>query len=343
MNHHIITIGIACGSKKRRQFFEPFASYCESQTEFPTVRIECKFLDFDRYDLPQVDILFHKVTDDMHVQANDLSAQARLKRVKQYIETHSNTMLVIEDLEAVERVQDRIAMSHYLNQVLNTDVVKVPGYTILDSSISSIDKLKEMFNRDEVKFPVVCKTVSACGDATCHNMAMAFTYEQVWTVMKDPEQHIPLPILAQEYINHDSVLYKAYAIGDFVSVQARHSLRNVSQNEHHMIRFNSQHTLPIELLEPNTTDVQVAFKHVKPVIQDPILQKQFDEINHVLSNALNMYLYGFDLIRQTVTQQFYVVDVNYLPGFNGFENTYSKILSNILSRYNLRFNIIVNV
>jgi inositol-1,3,4-trisphosphate 5/6-kinase/inositol-tetrakisphosphate 1-kinase len=272
----------------------------------------------------------------MNIEHLDEKTRERLSFVRKII-AERPYVLVIERLEAVQRVLDRVVMYSFLHsqltEKLQTDVVHVPAITILDESVQTIDQIRNQFQRDNVHFPIVCKTVAACGDIKTHNMAMVFTEEQLLQVLKSPEQEIPLPIIAQQYINHDALLYKAYVIGEHVFVQERTSLRNMDPNEPDIIRFNSQYPLPKELLPTNSQEINLAFKNIKPLITDSKLISLFKDIAKVLSQALELELFGFDLIKQTETGKYYCVDTNYLPGYSGVEDVHAKLLNHILTKY----------
>ena len=325
----MINIGLTCNVKKRKQLFQPFMDYVNSNQQ--TYNATVQFLDFDddenAANAPVVDILFLKVTDDMNVAHVDELAKARLDRLNRYIATHSDKMLVVEKMEAVERVLDRVILYTFLHQQfqsLQTDIVHVPGITVLNSEASSEDLIREQFARDNVQFPVVCKTVVACGDIRTHNMALVFNERQLLQVIQSTEQEIPLPIVAQQFVNHGAVLHKAYVIGENIVVQQRPSLRNLSLDEPQIIRFNSQYKLPEELIA-NEVDASKA---------EPIDSAIFHQITQVLSQALELQLFGFDIVQDNVTGKFYIVDANYLPSYTSLPNVMQLLIEHLLGRYN---------
>jgi glutathione synthase/RimK-type ligase-like ATP-grasp enzyme len=311
-------IGIVCNVKKRKQFMEPFIQHVNTTSS----EYHAQFLDFDSPQEPiVVDILFMKVTDDMNVEQTNQESHQRLNRLREYINQNPH-ILLIEKLEAVQRVLDRVIMYSFLHeqfQSMNTTMVHVPRITILENQ-TTVDQIRQKLNQDKVTFPIVCKTVAACGDIRTHNMALVFNEEQLLQVMQDEEQQIPLPIVAQQYINHDGILHKAYVVGsDNVVVQQRPSLRNL-YSEPEMIRFNSQYKLPQELThnEPSV-----------PSVVDPVL---FHEITSILSQALELQLFGFDIIQETTSLKFYVVDANYLPSYSTLQNVMHLMLEHIKKR-----------
>lgn len=71
------------------------------------------------------------------------------------------------------------------------------------------------------------KTTAACGAIETHEMAIVFNVDNLFQVLTDRSKYkIPLPVVIQQYINHDATLYKVYVIGKETFVQARQSIRN---------------------------------------------------------------------------------------------------------------------
>ncbi len=71
----------------------------------------------------------------------------------------------------------------------------------------------------------VVKTVQACGTVASHEMGIVFEEKALHS--------FTLPLLVQEYYNHDSVVFKVFAAHDSVQVVRRPSLRNVDPSGTH--------------------------------------------------------------------------------------------------------------
>lgn len=398
-----IRIGIVCQPKKRKQFFEPFLTYVNANSNG---QIQCHFIDYlseqqaivqhhrssggndndDNSDIEQqiikdieehlsneesellrTDILFLKVTDDMNIEHVSEQARRRLMKIEKFIEMRRRKqqrdimpnndagMLVIEELSHVRRLLDRVEMYSFLQQKLggsgnnssststssSTDgeksVVHVPSISILDEGVrGDIEKVRQQLERDGVQFPIVCKTAAACGELITHNMAMVFNERQLMDeVLNSEQQEIPLPIVAQQYINHDGVMYKAYVIGEQVFVQEKKSIRNLYvDRETKVIRFNSQYPFPEELLV--SSSVPSVHDNNSASVRESLLDTNsqlFHDITQTLSDALNIQLFGFDLIREVDTGRFFCVDANFLPSYSTVPDVHHKMMHHILQRY----------
>lgn len=63
-------------------------------------------------------------------------------------------------------------------------------------------------------------------------MAIVFDIQHLYEVLinKDKKYKILLPVVVQQYINHNATLYKVYVVAEHTYVQARESIRNFDPN-----------------------------------------------------------------------------------------------------------------
>jgi inositol-1,3,4-trisphosphate 5/6-kinase/inositol-tetrakisphosphate 1-kinase len=73
----------------------------------------------------------------------------------------------------------------------------------------------------QLSFPIIVKPLTAAGTKASHSMAVVMHPSGLEQITDR------VPCLLQEYVNHNSVLYKVYVLGDFVSVHKRRSLPNL--------------------------------------------------------------------------------------------------------------------
>lgn len=104
-------------------------------------------------------------------------------------------------------------------------------------------------------------------------------------------------VFAQEYIEHEGLDYKAYAIGDYV-----HAIKRIF---------------------PATTKAE---KLGTPVGDDPELERLVRDCGKLFG----LELYGVDLIKSD--RGYVVIEVNCFPGFKGVPNAGERITNHILER-----------
>ena len=338
-------IGYVGNVKKNKQFFEPFVTYCNTLKKDICSCVEIVIEKSSQNDdneknnsdndyewikqQPRVDVLFFKVTDDMVIEKSDIHAARRLKNLQYYIHLHEKDgMKVVEPLDVTIRFLDRIEIHNFLEiQLASSTNVKIPHMYFI-SEKQNLDKLL-LEKSDSISYPLVCKTVAACGKSETHHMAIVFNNEQFKKVVygddRNSMQHtVSTPLIAQQFVNHNSTLYKIYVIGERVFYQIKPSLKNFdlnsSQDTENIITFDSQK--PFDSHISDTSIVESSLKEVSyyASVQSDHHDFIFKQVSDQLRKALNVSLFGFDLVkdcREESSSHYYVVDVNYFPSYKG--------------------------
>ena len=166
-----------------------------------------------------------------------------------------------------------------------------------------------------VRFPVLIKTVRACGASDAHLMSVAFSEKG----LHHPDLRAPL--IVQEYLNHGAVIWKIFVIGDHVAVVGRPSLCDLTLDPSRAnITFNSQKGVPPELLAAQPGSVA----------QPP--QRVLEAMAAWLSARTGMTLFGFDVVvhQNAGKTCFGVIDINYFPGYSGVADFNARLLTHAL-------------
>ena len=149
-----------------------------------------------------------------------------------------------------------------------------------------------------LRYPLVVKPLESCGSPETHLMGLVFREEGLAA--------FSAPFLAQEYYNHRSVVYKVFVVGRRFSIVPRSSLRDFRADEEQQptFLFDSQG------INQNLDASQVAL-HTPP--EDALISGLLSTIGQ----QLGLTIYGLDLIRNSETGMWSIIDVNFFPGFSG--------------------------
>ncbi|ELR20231.1 Rasrelated GTP-binding kinase [Acanthamoeba castellanii str. Neff] len=267
------------------------------------------------------DMLLYKVTDEL-VRGDDEKQQRKIANLEAYLASQQGKLIDAEPISKQRAIIDRQGISsllvdveRQLPQALQAQI-RSPRYAIL---AQKADDYSAALAAEEVHFPAIVKTIQACGSAASHEMGIVFQEKDLHA--------FELPLLVQEYYNHDAVVFKIFAVRDEVYIVRRPSLRNMGDDETTCITFNSQEPLPSTLFD-KSFDVQDRAR-----LADPPL----DTVKHVagaLSATLGLSLLGFDMVTNTKTGQHAVIDVNYFPGYSGTPNFPELFVNFLLQRLN---------
>eukprot|EP00761_Pharyngomonas_kirbyi_P000724 gb/GECH01000724.1/.p1 GENE.gb/GECH01000724.1/~~gb/GECH01000724.1/.p1 ORF type:complete len:333 (+),score=87.82 gb/GECH01000724.1/:1-999(+) len=318
--HPKLKIGWIFNKKKRKKFMEPFKEFLNSHN------VECISIPIDDSNVhlyPQVDILLHKITDDMS-NTKDPESQNRSRNLKKYIELRKpQGMRVVEDYDAVETLLDRNKFNSVLQSISNDSNfdLHIPEYVMIDQN----DDVERIINNHQINFPLLCKTSIAVGEAASHQMAVVFSVGQLRQIQNGedgtgasypPHERVATPFMAQELINHDGTLNKIYTIRHYTKNIRKPSLKNMDPSLYSApLLFYSQDPLPSDLRPDPATP-----------LADPPEPERLEQIASALREKLGLDLIGIDLIRDSDSGRLYVIDVNYLPSYQGVDNAFGRIL-----------------
>jgi hypothetical protein len=157
---------------------------------------------------------------------------------------------------------------------------------------------------------------------------------------------IPLPFLAQEFVNHGGVIFKAFALGDHCRFVKRPSIPDLKHNCESIVLHRSHNALCLTLSrfcfsnQPTNQPVERAISFdsqnpLYPQVQDAMLDRSQQEqdlvdravlppdavlraIVRIIQDELGLHLLGFDLIVDKNSGQYHVIDVNYWPSKRRF-------------------------
>ncbi|KAI8344830.1 inositol 1, 3, 4-trisphosphate 5/6-kinase-domain-containing protein [Chlamydoabsidia padenii] len=138
-------------------------------------------------------------------------------------------------------------------------------------------------------------------------------------------------LVVQKFIQHDGVIIKVYVIDRQIYVSTRPSFMNLTK-ETDMVYFDSQ-KLPKQFGATIETDLRHYISDTM-VKQDILNHEKLRQIGASLQGQLGLTFFGFDVLLETGTNDYYIVDVNYFPSFKNvphFQSMFISILQKKLS------------
>ncbi|KAH0795784.1 inositol 1,3,4-triphosphate 5/6 kinase [Histomonas meleagridis] len=250
--------------------------------------IELVPADFDT-DLSSFDGIIHKFTYQLVDGHKD-----QVEKIQQYIATRKN-FIVIEPIDKINIFINRKELQLLFSKH------HLPSYIKYSEGIEDFSSVTQ--------FPVVLKSIEACGTSESHSIRIVHTREQLSEI-----QNVPPKLMAFPFIPHYGVVFKCYCLGDNYVMRASGSLVLHSKDS---TVFDSQKPLPDDLL--NTTFSSQNTQEIAPS------QEELKGICQSLQEITGVQLLGFDVLRSEVDGLLYLVDVNYFPCFRNIENIGDKL------------------
>ena len=290
-----------CGSQGKwdRMNWNEFILYCNNNN------VEIKYIDLDKSIEEQgpFDLILHKITYSM--KESDLNSLNQIKNLENYIKNHPE-IIFLDDLNSVSLTLDREKLNLALSSIEWPKDIKIssPKAQMLYSN----DKNQIEYTIQNLKFPLLVKPKGACSTDESHHLRLVSSSKSLETAI--------IPSLLQEYINHGGIVYKIYTIGDHLEVGARPSTRDILPGEELILDFHSQ--------KPNINNGLWTNPLNLSNITYPI--ENFQKISKILRKSLNMQLIGFDILIDH-ENNYWIVDVNYFPGYKNVNNLWEKFLN----------------
>lgn len=133
--------------------------------------------------------------------------------------------------------------------------------------------------------------------------------------------------VAQNFVNHNAILYKLFVVGDHFCIVERPSLKNFYPKDCKLMNivFFSSHDISksgsnskwsiISEQEQNFT--------VKPKYEI------FERIVKKIEKIFGLILVGIDVVLENHTGKYAIIDVNAFPGYDGDPNFFHHLVSSI--------------
>jgi len=339
------TVGLIFSKKKiQRSGFIGLPEYA-SQHGLQIVHVD---LDDSIASQGNFDLIVHKLTDLIAAATKGhVDAQRQLDNFEQYTKDHPNT-IILDPLVQVDRLMDRRGTFTVLKACLNVHTQANPHTNeplfYLPNHIC-LPNIHAPFSKQHLPFPILCKRVSACSSEEAHKMTLVPNPQHIHLLSPyyDPDE----PVIFQEFIQHDGVIFKIYVVDGTSHVQVRPSFKNVTL-EDALLHFDSQ-VVPKAFEQ----DTQMNNHQINGHNNDPIRQafltkdihnmraekeavfdhRKIELITQRLFEQLGLTFFGFDVLVETgPAHRHFVVDVNYFPSFNNIPDFRERFVDILLSR-----------
>jgi len=255
-----------------------------------------KFFNLSRMpkSIKEADLIIVKVRNDCSI---DLLHYAK-----------TNNIPTLHNVDTVQMCKNKISLDYALRKVFKNHPKISKKFSFPNSWNNNATDVLKFKKWALPKLPIVIKSHYQHDKYNRFNFLVR-KIEEVDTFCNRYKHLLYYDVYIQKFIECDGFERKVYVIGDKV---------------YGIIREN-----PIYIfLRDKPSNINV----------DTIKRKEFevnDDIRYlaeILSKELNLKIFGFDLIKLTDKDRFYLIDLNDFPGFRGIEN-----VGNALSRYLIEY------
>ncbi|CAH6419041.1 Inositol-tetrakisphosphate 1-kinase 1 [uncultured virus] len=271
---------ITIGSFIEDNRFDLIIKYLETK-EFKVVKLD----NSQNYqDQGKFSLIIHKIKDNNPV---------KYAKIQDYSLINPEC-IILDNVESILLINNRISLSRCLknlNFIFEDNVVCFPTSWIVDNNETSLDL---------VEFPAIIKPSDDNNPETAHVMALVYNIKG----FNEAHEKLGSNILAQKFINHDGVLYKIYCIGESVNISLRPSLQNTFYD------YSGSDCIfygRVSKYEDPTLNL---------ITKLPSLEFIRKLCGHI-GNIFGINIFGIDLIKETNSNCYFVIDINHFPSFVG--------------------------
>lgn len=170
-------------------------------------------------------------------------------------------------------------------------------------------------------FPVIVKPIDACSKADSHWMTLIGDTKRNESLIQEYANN--KEYLIQRFHPHAGVFFKVYVVGRSVNIVPRPSISNFGPSG--VFKFNTA-TFKAANHDLDESGLTQAWKRFEPFKHD------IERFSLLLAKELNCSYFGIDVIIPENDQRFAIIDINYLPGFDGVQDLSKKFIAAILHR-----------
>lgn len=307
------------------------------------ININFTAFDFDTplESQPKFDVILHKLTEEIFAWKENGVKPRKLEILEKYCRLYPQTVL-FDEVKHIMNVLSRAKTIELLEDIIHTVSMRscpfsIPSYMIVNPSSISHEHLLLSMNERDLRFPIICKPIDACGTPLSHQLVVVLRIEDVSERLFG--RFFEMEWLFQQYYDHNEQLFKVYFIDNEVMIFLRDSLPNldanlVSNQNTKSVLFDSSVRYPrLSDFITNDTNEQNDLKKNDNCVRDIIERhrNEFTEAANLIAERFQLRLFGFDAISPTNSEKIYIIDVNYFPSYKEVKD-FPWRLRNMLER-----------
>lgn len=135
------------------------------------------------------------------------------------------------------------------------------------------------------------------------------------------------PCVAQEFVNHNAILYKVFAVNETFHLVERPSFKN----------FYASDCEALSTIFFNSHDISKSSSNSKwSIIEDKDIGLAISPSQEIIENIMKkmrkifgLILFGIDVVVENHTGRYAIIDVNTFPGYDGHSNFFEDFSSNV--------------
>ena len=138
------------------------------------------------------------------------------------------------------------------------------------------------------------------------------------------------PFVAQNFINHNAILYKVFIVEDNFHIVERPSIKNFYQRDCDLLNtifFNSN-----DISKSGSNSKLSIISEEEANLCTKPKYEIFEKIVKEIVNIFGLVLVGVDVVIENHTEKYAIIDVNVFPGYDGYPHFFEHLVESIKKR-----------
>ncbi|KII70773.1 Inositol-tetrakisphosphate 1-kinase [Thelohanellus kitauei] len=301
----------------------------------PTIDLTCQ---------ERCDVIFHKIHDVLVDEKNYTDKRAVYNQIEKFTaQARLLKTVLLDRWSQIEVLTSRVKCAEIIQNLefeLNGVTVASPKTFLYDAPLKN-ESFLEALASHSISFPFLAKPTGGVLARSRYDMSIHFANECPGYRNVVDQLSNSVPCVIQQFFNHGGVLYKLYVIGDYYGVSVRPSIVDLD-NTSDAIFFKSNHISRI-YGTCGVTSSSVPPSNLKSLLGPSNVPTSLDmevigELVKRFKEKVYLELVGLDIIHHIPSNTYYVVDINYLPGFKGIPDVRSKLVDVFIKVHNASLN-----
>ena len=272
------------------------------------------------------DVILHKVLE--WYNQGDVVGDAKVNKLLTYAKSNPDLRLV-DSVEKTVELADRLRSMEILKEcefTLNGIEVFVPRFAFVEKADS--ENVMAIVNKHSLTFPLITKPPLTRFDAEAHDMAIIFSEHSVRDVMS--------PCVVQEFVNHGCKLYKIANADRSHYICERPSVKNLKAGCEPTVYFDSMTVSKVNIHNKDLHAVNPRFLEFRTFLEDEdkldcVLDREvLVELLRRIVQYSGLSFFGVDIIIDEKTGNYGIIDLNYMPSYNGALDLFANDMYNKL-------------
>lgn len=319
-----LRVGICLIDHTRGKF--PFPKILEdlcydNSIEFVVIDMNKKLEDQGPFD-----VIIHKILEWYNL--GEEAGHAKLQKLLNYVRSSPRPIKMLDPIEETVRLADRYYSMEVLKNCefqMNGIKVFVPKFAFLKKTAS--ENAMDVINAHGLRFPLLTKPPVTRCDAEAHDMSIIFSEHSIGDVLS--------PCVLQEFVNHGSMLYKVATVDDNMYICERPSVKNLDRGMEATVYFDSMTVSKRNIYNEDLHESNpqlISFRNSVSCNESLLDQDVVRELLRRITKRIGLSLFGVDIIIEESTGNYGVIDLNYLPSYDGVRKQFAIDLYRKLSR-----------